>query len=1095
MAINVYLWYIVAVLTASAVLADDATNSQAESTDSKTSKSIAITLSASWKETPLYLETSEYIAEDDSDLFWAYINLLYSKFGADKINFLTPAKQYEASLDVAREIFDSPTKLSLLKFALAIRAHSPAIAMFNQIAADKLQQYGGDCMDSPLFIEVSIPAGKESPILCTFDELESYIANIEASSSLAHPLLYSTDHILNTTEHSPATVILYGEIGSETFLNFHNVLKTAVADGKVKYVVRHYNKNKPNKKVSLSAYGVELAIKSTEYKAIDDQRVKGEATSFTQTLKEAENSNPDEIEGFLISSLKSLHPEKVEKLDEFAQHLLDNKKEIATLKKWELQELSLQTASKILSLPQEEQLKVFKDIVQSFPVHAPSLTRIKVSPELKKESEKNQYYFLRTLNLSPTDTALFINGMFFDAESVDIFTLLYYIKNEINLVAGGGDDKKLNAKLKKQRHHIKSYGSDHSVIKLPPSDPDAPSLDLIAIVEPLSRGAQKLIPILMTLQKVTNVKITIYLNCVEKHSEMPLKTFFRFVLDSEPNFPENEPNAGPAYRALFSSMPVSPLYTLAMVTPENWLVEAVRSPYDLDNIHLEQVDGNGVWGDFELAHLLLEGQCFEQSSGFPPRGLQFVLGTNSTPVTGDTIVMANLGYFQLKANPGAWILRIRPGKSSEIYTIANHEGTEVATKNAPYIDAVINSFRSSVIIVEVNKKPGKKSEDLLGSSDDDDEDDNGLWSSLSTWAKSGNEESASEQEKLNIFSVASGHLYERLLRIMMLSVLKHTKLPVKFWFLKNYLSPTFKQFLPEMKKSYDFEYELVEYKWPRWLNQQTEKQRIIWGYKILFLDVLFPLDVKKIIFVDADQVVRTDLKELLDLDLEGAPYGYTPFCDSRKEMDGFRFWKTGYWANHLYGRRYHISALYVVDLKRFRQVAAGDRLRGQYQGLSQDPNSLSNLDQDLPNNMIHQVPIKSLPQEWLWCETWCSDDSKPTAKTIDLCNNPQTKEPKLTAARRILPEWEGYDNEIKELMDSFMSKRREEEEAAIDVAAQEERLSEKIDPTPETPETQGTAEPEDLEADFSQGTKEQLDQGEAYIPPLTTETSHEKTEL
>lgn len=40
--------------------------------------------------------------------------------------------------------------------------------------------------------------------------------------------------------------------------------------------------------------------------------------------------------------------------------------------------------------------------------------------------------------------------------------------------------------------------------------------------------------------------------------------------------------------------------------------------------------------------------------------------------------------------------------------------------------------------------------------------------------------------------------------------------------------------------------------------------------------------------------------------------------------------------------------------------------------------------QDLPNNMIHQVPIKSLPQEWLWCETWCDDSSKKSAKTIDL---------------------------------------------------------------------------------------------------------------
>lgn len=32
-----------------------------------------------------------------------------------------------------------------------------------------------------------------------------------------------------------------------------------------------------------------------------------------------------------------------------------------------------------------------------------------------------------------------------------------------------------------------------------------------------------------------------------------------------------------------------------------------------------------------------------------------------------------------------------------------------------------------------------------------------------------------QSEVINIFSVASGHLYERLLRIMMLSLLKHTK--------------------------------------------------------------------------------------------------------------------------------------------------------------------------------------------------------------------------------------------------------------------------------------------------------------------------------
>ena len=135
----------------------------------------------------------------------------------------------------------------------------------------------------------------------------------------------------------------------------------------------------------------------------------------------------------------------------------------------------------------------------------------------------------------------------------------------------------------------------------------------------------------------------------------------------------------------------------------------------------------------------------------------------------------------------------------------------------------------------------------------------------------------------------------------------------------------------------------MTYKWPSWLHKQTEKQRIIWAYKILFLDVLFPLGLDKVIFCDSDQVIRADLKELWTYDLKGAPYGYTPFCDNNKDMDGFRFWNQGFWKNHLNGKPYHISALYVVDLNKFRQMAAGDRLRVLYDGLSKDPNSLANL--------------------------------------------------------------------------------------------------------------------------------------------------------
>jgi UDP-glucose:glycoprotein glucosyltransferase len=65
------------------------------------------------------------------------------------------------------------------------------------------------------------------------------------------------------------------------------------------------------------------------------------------------------------------------------------------------------------------------------------------------------------------------------------------------------------------------------------------------------------------------------------------------------------------------------------------------------------------------------------------------------------------------------------------------------------------------------------------------------------------------------------------------------------------------------------------------------------------------------------------MQELVDLDLQDHVYGYPPMGNDRHEMEGFRFWKTGYWKEALRGRPYHISALYVIDLKRFRQLATG----------------------------------------------------------------------------------------------------------------------------------------------------------------------------
>ena len=67
-----------------------------------------------------------------------------------------------------------------------------------------------------------------------------------------------------------------------------------------------------------------------------------------------------------------------------------------------------------------------------------------------------------------------------------------------------------------------------SAIKIPASNNDSPAFNLVAIVDPVSRGAQKLGTMLSVLQKSLNCDIKVFLNCVEKNSDMPLK---RYLID------------------------------------------------------------------------------------------------------------------------------------------------------------------------------------------------------------------------------------------------------------------------------------------------------------------------------------------------------------------------------------------------------------------------------------------------------------------------------------------------------------------------------------------------------------------------------------
>ncbi|KAJ2841488.1 killer toxin resistant protein, partial [Coemansia brasiliensis] len=257
------------------------------------------------------------------------------------------------------------------------------------------------------------------------------------------------------------------------------------------------------------------------------------------------------------------------------------------------------------------------------------------------------------------------------------------------------------------------------------------------VVDPLSERAQKWIPILQTLLTLPEVTLGIWLNPRYKTQELPVSRFYRYFWPSSLEFAENG-DSKVAHSVEFTDIPADPLLTLGMDVPPAWLVTAVDSVHDLDNIRLSSVHTADISATYKLAHILVEGHLLDTYALSPARGLEVQLGTFKRPAITDTIVMANLGYLQLKANPGVWQFSIRPGRSADIYRmdhVSYGRWDYAAAKQATNEDTravLVTSFCGTTIFPLVSKRPGKEAEELLQDSPSsvpqpNSESTSGLW--------------------------------------------------------------------------------------------------------------------------------------------------------------------------------------------------------------------------------------------------------------------------------------------------------------------------------------------------------------------------------
>jgi UDP-glucose:glycoprotein glucosyltransferase len=187
------------------------------------------------------------------------------------------------------------------------------------------------------------------------------------------------------------------------FSGFHQELSRRATDGLISYRVRYRPSNSGNSPpLFVNGYGVELALKRTDYIVIDD--------------RDAEQSSLKEKDAATATLL-------AEDLTE------DSTADLRPLSSSEVSMLGVNAASFVMSSadPFDTLLKLSQD----FPKHSSAIAAHNATTEFLTEFRANRAYFL------PAGyNVMWINGVQMDPRHIDAFSLLGHLRHERKLIGG-----------------------------------------------------------------------------------------------------------------------------------------------------------------------------------------------------------------------------------------------------------------------------------------------------------------------------------------------------------------------------------------------------------------------------------------------------------------------------------------------------------------------------------------------------------------------------------------------------------------------------------------------------------------------------------
>lgn len=192
---------------------------------------------------------------------------------------------------------------------------------------------------------------------------------------------------------------MYADISSPLFAHFHTTVSGTARSGQTSYRIRYRpSLASSTRSLAVNGYGVELALKRTDYIVIDDRNAEKESAEISAINSEGEAEDEDE-------GLIDLKP----------------------LSSKDLLGLGMKAGSFIMA--SNDPFETLVKVLQDFPKHSFKIAKSNLSTEFVQEHASNRDIFLPAGH-----NIIWMNGQQIQSRQMDPFALLEQLRRERSLV-------------------------------------------------------------------------------------------------------------------------------------------------------------------------------------------------------------------------------------------------------------------------------------------------------------------------------------------------------------------------------------------------------------------------------------------------------------------------------------------------------------------------------------------------------------------------------------------------------------------------------------------------------------------------------------